>query len=156
MCSVNRMIPRPDFRPDLVPSRLLSPVLYLLLPALWLLPAPARADAGPGESGLLTIDNGNFAQSVVFAVDNRGAAADFDHDGDVDNDDFLVFAACATGPAVRYDAAGLPSGCTLIPNGNGNIAADFNADGSVDQSDFAIFQRCYSGKDKPADRNCAN
>jgi hypothetical protein len=34
-------------------------------------------------------------------------SVDFDHDGDVDHDNYLLFEACATGPAVMYGAAGL-------------------------------------------------
>jgi hypothetical protein len=81
---------------------------------------------------------------------------DFDRDGDVDGDDFLVFQACATGPAVPYDAEALPAGCMLIPDADGLIAADFDSDGDVDHDDFGIFQRCYSGPNKPGDPACAD
>ncbi|HOW73821.1 MAG TPA: hypothetical protein PKY77_24730 [Phycisphaerae bacterium] len=70
------------------------------------------------------------------------AKADFDRDGDVDLDDFAVFHACFSGPAVAYSGV-----CAK---------ADFDADNDVDQSDFGIFQRCYSGAGKPADPNCTN
>jgi hypothetical protein len=67
---------------------------------------------------------------------------DFDRDGDVDLDDFAVFRACFSGPAVAY---------------TGDCAkADFDHNGNVDQADFGIFQRCYSGANNPANPNCAN
>ncbi len=78
---------------------------------------------------------------------------DFNGDCDVDADDWTLFEACATGPAVPCNPASLPPVCKLIPDGNGKIPADFDGDGDVDQDDFGIFQRCYSGTD-PADPNC--
>jgi spore coat protein A, manganese oxidase len=68
-------------------------------------------------------------------------SADFDRDGDVDADDFTLFAACASGPTVPY-----APGCE---------AMDLDGDGDVDHDDFGILQRCYSGQDNPADPNCA-
>jgi hypothetical protein len=68
--------------------------------------------------------------------------ADFDHDGDVDADDFSRFDACVSGPAVPVF-----SGCE---------AKDLDGDGDVDQADFGLFQRCYRGPGQPIDPNCAN
>ncbi len=69
-------------------------------------------------------------------------AADFDHDGDIDQDDTAKFAACASGPAVPHN--GTPD-CQ---------AADLDGDGDVDMDDFGAFQRCYSGANVPADPRC--
>lgn len=67
---------------------------------------------------------------------------DYDHDCDVDVDDFGDFQECASGPGV-----------SLAPSCEDK---DFDADGDVDQSDFALFQRCISGQGVPADPTCAN
>jgi len=82
--------------------------------------------------------------------------ADFDHDCDVDGQDYILFSGCATGAEVPYDAANLPAACTFVPDGNDHVAADFDADGDVDMDDFGVFQRCYSGAGQMADPNCAN
>lgn len=62
--------------------------------------------------------------------------ADFDHDCDVDVDDYLHFMACVTGPAIAQ---------------NDPTCADARLDGDtdVDQEDFALFQRCFSGTGVP-------
>jgi len=83
------------------------------------------------------------------------APADFNTDCSVDTQDFAIFAACITGPAVPYNPASPPSGCTLAPVA-GHIAADLNSDGGVDQRDFARFQRCYSGPGMAADPGCVS
>lgn len=53
---------------------------------------------------------------------------DFDHDGDVDLDDFEVLAEALAGP-------GVPTGSV----------ADVDDDGDVDLQDFAVFQRAFTG-----------
>jgi hypothetical protein len=80
---------------------------------------------------------------------------DFDCDGDVDGDDFVVFKACSTRSGVAYSGA-LPTGCKLARDPAGFIDADLNRDFDVDQNDFGIFQRCYSGAGNAVDPNCAN
>ena len=67
--------------------------------------------------------------------------ADFDNDGDVDQNDVDAFEACASGPAVP-----LTPGCE---------DKDFDDDNDTDQSDFAIVQRCISGEDVPGDPSCS-
>ncbi len=62
----------------------------------------------------------------------RRPGADFDGDLDVDDADFDLFQACATGPGVPISAADCDP-------------ADLDGDRDVDQSDFATFQRCFSG-----------
>ncbi|MBI4582378.1 MAG: hypothetical protein HY718_21970 [Planctomycetes bacterium] len=71
----------------------------------------------------------------------RHVKPDFDHDGDVDNDDVAHFEQCALGPAIPQT----DPGC---------LDADFNYDGSVDSIDFATFQRCRSGAEELADLFC--
>ncbi len=67
---------------------------------------------------------------------------DLDQDGDVDHEDFSLFAACVSAPAV--------------PLGEGCEGSDFDNDDDVDQSDFGILQRCYCGKNQLPDPNCAD
>ncbi|NLE62105.1 MAG: hypothetical protein GX616_27425 [Planctomycetes bacterium] len=69
-------------------------------------------------------------------------APDLDGDRDVDNDDFDLFEACASGSGVSH------SGSTTCEQ------ADFDGDSDVDQSDFGIFQRCMSGENVQADPLC--
>jgi hypothetical protein len=57
---------------------------------------------------------------------------DLDHDGDVDLDDFELFATCMAGP----DVLDPPPGCDPSTFGH----ADLNGDGDVDLHDFAEFQ----------------
>jgi len=84
-------------------------------------------------TGSLIITGVSFAPRVL---------TDFDGDGDVDQSDFGVFQACASGPAMPA-----PDDCDQ---------ADLDSDGDVDQSDFGVFQRCLSGPDVPADAGCEN
>jgi hypothetical protein len=66
--------------------------------------------------------------------------ADFDRDGDVDNDDVDTFILCAGGAAVPLSPA-----CAF---------ADLDYDGDGDQADYGIVQRCISGQGNPADLEC--
>ena len=67
---------------------------------------------------------------------------DFDHDEDVDQDDYEVFRDCSSGPT--------------IPHGDREICreADFDHDEDVDQSDFGVFQSCLSGPSIRPDPAC--
>ena len=67
---------------------------------------------------------------------------DYDEDCDVDQADYTVFEACASGPDVPYAVD-----CEY---------ADLDSNGDVDQGDFAVFQQCMSGEGNPADPNCAD
>jgi hypothetical protein len=62
---------------------------------------------------------------------SRPLSGDLDGDGDVDIDDFDLFADCISGPDV-----GFPPDCDL---------ADLDGDGDVDLSDFAEFQSVFTG-----------
>jgi len=69
--------------------------------------------------------------------------ADFDGDFDVDDADFELFQACATG-------AGIPT------SGPDCDSADLDSDQDVDQADFAAFQRCFDGSGVVPGIGCAN
>jgi hypothetical protein len=109
---------------------------------------PSSLDTGAGTPPL--VDMGAYEYQPT-------APADFNDDGQVDTVDLGVFLACSTGPAVIYNADGLPvvGGCTIWPGSSGTISADFDADGDVDQDDFGVLQRCFSGVE-PADPGCAD
>lgn len=68
--------------------------------------------------------------------------ADFDHDGDVDMDDFGHLQRCLSGPGTLQ----------LDP-----LCADarLDADGDVDDNDLAFFSNCMSGPNIPAGPTCA-
>ena len=67
---------------------------------------------------------------------------DYDSDCDVDQADYTIFEACASGPSVPHDID-----CD---------DRDFDEDGDIDQEDFAVFQRCISGENVPAAPTCAD
>jgi hypothetical protein len=92
----------------------------------------------------------------VDSVDCLWTRGDFDCDIDTDADDLVIFEACATGPAIPYNATSLPSGCALQADSTGIIPADRDADHDVDHADFGHFQRCFSGENLAADPNCAD
>jgi hypothetical protein len=69
---------------------------------------------------------------------------DLDGDHDIDEDDLLIFIACASGPSLPHN------GTTLCRN------SDLDRDGDVDQTDFARFQRCISGTGNPGNPSCAD
>ena len=85
------------------------------------------------------VANGSFNFPVQASVP---VAPDLDGDCDVDADDFALFEACVSGPALPLEA-----GCT---------APDFDLDVDVDMADFGEFQRCYGGANVPADPNCVH
>jgi len=73
--------------------------------------------------------------------------ADWDDDGDVDQDDFAQFQQCFTGTG-----GGVPAGgcvCFDRPDILGNPP-----DGDIDQDDFIAFQNCASGPDVVASTAC--
>ncbi len=105
--------------------------------------------SGTGVAAMLGFWQAALARPTVIVP------PDLDRDGDVDADDFAIFAACVIGPAIPYEPGSLPPGCFLVPDGDGIIAADFDRDGDVDQSDFGVLQRCSNGRGIPSDPHCA-
>jgi hypothetical protein len=79
--------------------------------------------------------------TLTLAVTGPDVGPDLDRDTDVDADDYGLFNACMTGPAVG------PPTPECEP-------ADFDNDDDVDQSDFNVYQRCFSGPDVPAAATC--
>lgn len=67
---------------------------------------------------------------ATLAVRTDSLTADFDHDGDVDQDDCRHLEVCSLGPGVPQDDPACRD-------------ADLDYDGDGDQADFAILQRQY-------------
>ena len=101
-------------------------------------PEASAADALTG--GLYSLTGGFWG--VVLPACTTFAAADFDHDCDVDGDDFNAFKTCASRSGV--------------PPGPGCATGDLDHDGDVDMDDFGIFQRCYSGAANPPPAGCGH
>ena len=78
---------------------------------------------------------------------------DFDNDCDVDEDDWLAFESCITGPDEPYVQGVTPPGCQLPVNDKGFVPADFDSDLDIDLTDYGLIQRCYSGNTH-ADPTC--
>jgi hypothetical protein len=81
---------------------------------------------------------GHIWQSPVYNVSTSGPVtvwADFDHDGDVDQNDFAHLQNCFSGSGLAYGPA-----CAN---------ADVNGDGDVDSSDINAFLPCMAGADQP-------
>ncbi len=99
-----------------------------------------RLEPGPESDGITIIASpawGTIVESIV--VDTLAVSTpsichtplqDIDGDGDVDADDLLVFAQCASGPSLPFQSTDGRCACF-----------DQDADGDVDQVDFAAFQR---------------
>ncbi|GMU23794.1 MAG: hypothetical protein AMXMBFR13_38720 [Phycisphaerae bacterium] len=68
-------------------------------------------------------------------------APDYDHDGDVDQEDFGHFQLCYTGSGVSQED---PNCWNALLDG----------DDAVDGDDFDVFQRCSNGPSVPADPGC--
>lgn len=100
----------------------------------------SAADSGSYQCIVTGSCGGTPSDAAVLTVGNT-VAADFNSDCDVDNYDFELFSACASGPGVAVEAD-----CAN---------RDFDHDNDVDQVDFGVFQRCLSGENVPADPNCA-
>ncbi|NLX24225.1 MAG: hypothetical protein GXY55_21465 [Phycisphaerae bacterium] len=85
-------------------------------------------DGGPVPLGIVI-------ESCRGPFDYIPRPSDFNRDGDVDSDDYGLWADCASGPAVPVAPE-----CEF---------ADLDNDGDVDQSDFGLFQAAYTGPREP-------
>ena len=97
----------------------------------------ARNSPGPMVGGTYTMTGGFWVTPECPAIQ-----PDYDGDCDVDQADYTIFEACASGPGVPHEID-----CD---------DRDFDEDGDIDQEDFAVFQRCISGEDNPANPSCAD
>ena len=95
----------------------------------------ARNHPEPMEGGSYKLTGGFWVIPECPAIQ-----PDYDGDCDVDQADYTVFEACASGPDVPYAAD-----CGY---------ADLDSNGDVDQDDFAVFQQCMSGEGNWADPAC--
>lgn len=86
-------------------------------------------------------------QMIISGTQCCGAiAADFDADGDVDQEDFGRFQECVTG---------MDGGIRLPPGAPDCTCADLDRDGlDVDQADIEKFEWCASGPGIAADTTC--
>ena len=75
-----------------------------------------------------------YAPGVTFSM-KPALPGDFNHDEDVDQQDFGDLQVCFSGSGESYG-----SQCS---------DADLDADGDVDQDDFAVFQTCLGGSESP-------
>ncbi len=107
---------------------------YMLLPAFGTVEAITVDEAGR------TLFIGDETNTMIHVLTLGPPAADFNRDGDVDQNDLDQFEGCGSGPAISCS-----TGCE---------AADFDSDGDVDQVDFGIFQTCISGENMAADPEC--
>jgi hypothetical protein len=101
--------------------------------------------AGQPDAGEQVLTGGNYSLAGGFwpgVSCGLDIPADYDKDCDVDQGDYALFEACASGPE--------------FPHGAGCDDRDFDTDGDVDGDDFAAFQRCLSGENVPGDPNCAS
>ncbi len=84
--------------------------------------------------GVLSGSGSRYIDSVSLFDTQPTGRADLDADGDVDLDDFELFAACLGG-AMAPPAGGCGAG----------VEADLDGDGDVDLADVAVFQVSYTG-----------
>ena len=111
--------------------------------------APILLAVTPAESwptsqvSLIPISGSDLALPVSLAYLPVNPA-DFNADGHVNLVDLEIFIACASGPAVPYNASALTTGCDPMPVTESIIAADLDGDHDVDVADFAVLQRAFN------------
>ncbi len=86
-------------------------------------------------------DAGNSPQTITVNLTVETVSPDFDHDGDVDQEDFGHLQICLTG-------TGTPQ------NDPACLDARLDDDTDVDVNDFATFQACMSGANVRAEPTC--
>ena len=91
-----------------------------------------RVDAA--QADVRAVKLANSPQSIAVNLDVI-AFADFDSDGDVDQEDFGRFQKCLTDFGIPY-----APGC---------LAGDSNGDGAVDFQDAPAFINCMNGPNRP-------
>jgi hypothetical protein len=95
--------------------------------------SPAAADIGSTLTLQIRATNVDGFDDESWRV-RVNSIADFDHDDDVDQEDFGHFQSCLAGGSVY------PAGCD---------DADFNQDTHVETADLELFQACYAGPGNP-------
>ncbi len=139
----------------IIPTTTLAPGTYTVL----LIPVATRTlrpdlNLTQNQQGFIMQPATATGSSFTFSLAVPDVPADFNNDGDVDGDDFMLFVACVTGPAIPYGVA-VPPGCGLTFGANNVLEADLDADGDVDHDDFGVFQRCFSGAGVLGNPGCA-
>ncbi len=86
------------------------------------------------------VDEMAYFESATAAFDRIPRAPDLDLDGDVDLDDYAIFAACLGGPTQNSP----PMGCTLEQFEQADLARDSSGT-YVDLLDFGVFQERFPG-----------
>lgn len=84
-----------------------------------------------------------FQYWAYIVRDETTVPADFNFDGDVDQEDFALLQQCLTGDLVPQ----VDLKCHM---------ADLDGDSDVDTNDGGLFLRCLAGGGVPADPNCAD
>ncbi len=98
-------------------------------------PPPSNCDNAFGVVFVANVPNGQGMYFNRTAFPCVFAPGDFDHDGDVDLNDFGHFQTCFNGPN-RLPATGCAD-------------ADLDRDQDVDLADFQILQGCFNGPNRP-------
>jgi PKD repeat protein len=91
---------------------------------------------------LTVTDSDTLTGSTTVNITVNAAIADFDFDGDVDQENFGHLQECMTG-------TGNPQ------NDPDCLNARLDGDNDVDLDDFTVFEGCMSGANVPANPNCA-
>ncbi|GEM_PF-6334302 len=105
--------------------------------AFVLRPEANRAVCILANADVSTVALSDLAKTILDDFEAAAMAADFDLDGDIDTDDWLIFSGCIAGPGVSTP----PPGCDPLDFDR----ADSDCDGDVDLDDFAEFQRIFDG-----------
>ncbi len=92
-------------------------------------------DAGQTFDFQIQASNADGSSIASWTVRVQYCEADFDRDGDVDQEDFGFLQRCLSGEGV-----GLSEGCA---------PADLDPDGDVDQNDLNDFRDCMAGPKNP-------